>query len=35
MSTIKFGVIAYRKGFITKEQLLTLAIAIEKSGGGI
>jgi glucose-1-phosphate thymidylyltransferase len=27
--------IAYRKGFITKEQLLTLAIAIEKSGYGV
>jgi glucose-1-phosphate thymidylyltransferase len=27
--------IAYRKGFITKEQLLTLAIGIEKSGYGI
>jgi glucose-1-phosphate thymidylyltransferase len=27
--------IAYRKGFITKEQLFTLAIAIEKSGYGV
>ena len=27
--------IAYRKGFINKEQLLTLALAIEKSGYGV